>query len=163
MCENPVPPMKSISIPELAILAVASLLLACAHAAGRDDPGAIQRAVNDAVRPGMEKSPASQLTVDAHVGRATATAGDDLKHLLRLRQPQPGQRPSQAAVDQLLERAIALPPPDHGQVFDNLYFVGSSFISAWVLKTSDDGRVNRVSRARCDQGRQAGRLRSNRW
>lgn len=80
---------------------------------------------------------ASQVTVDAHVGRATATAGDDLKHLLRLCQPQPGQRPSQAAVDQLLERAIALPPPEHGQVFDNLYFVGSSFVSAWVLKTSD--------------------------
>lgn len=41
------------------------------------------------------------------------------------------------AVEQLLQRRIAAPAPEPGQAFDNLYFVGSGWVSAWVLKTSD--------------------------
>lgn len=29
-----------------------------------------------------------------------------------------------------------VPPPEPGQAFDNLHFVGSGWVSAWVLKTS---------------------------
>lgn len=61
--------MKGIPVPKLTILlAVASLLLVCAHAAGHDDPGANQGAVNDAVRPVMEKSKVPGMAVAVTVG-----------------------------------------------------------------------------------------------
>ncbi|HEY0822976.1 MAG TPA: MBL fold metallo-hydrolase [Ramlibacter sp.] len=81
--------------------------------------------------------PPTQATVDAHVARATALAGEDLKYLLPVCRPQPAQRPGGPAIEQLLQRMIAAPAPEPGQAFDNLYFVGSGWVSAWVLKTSD--------------------------
>lgn len=79
----------------------------------------------------------TQATVDAHVARATNLAADDLKFLLPVCNPQPAQRPGGPAIEQLLQRAIAAPAPEPGQAFDNLFFVGSAWVSAWVLKTSD--------------------------
>jgi hypothetical protein len=38
--------------------------------------------------------------------------------------------------DARLARLIAQAPPQPGQVFDNLYFVGSAWVGAWVLKIS---------------------------
>jgi metallo-beta-lactamase class B len=72
----------------------------------------------------------------AHVARATQLAGDELKPLLGLCRPQPATRASGPRVDEGLRRLIAQPPPAPGQAFDNLYFVGSAWVSAWVLKTS---------------------------
>lgn len=80
--------------------------------------------------------PASQATVDAHVADARRLAGEDLKMLLPLCEPQPATRAGGPEVDARLARLIAQAPPEPGQVFDNLYFVGSAWVSAWVLKTS---------------------------
>ncbi|HKX44090.1 MAG TPA: MBL fold metallo-hydrolase [Burkholderiaceae bacterium] len=78
----------------------------------------------------------SQASVDRYVAEAKQLAGDDLKSLLPLCNPQPATRPSEEAVHAQLERAIAASAPEPGPAFDNLYFVGSSWVSAWVLKTS---------------------------
>src|SRR6187402_3959238 len=77
-----------------------------------------------------------QAPVDAYVANATAIAGEDLKNLLPVCSPQPAVRPSGPAIEGLLQRWIAAPPPEPGQAFDNLFFVGSAGVSAWVLKTS---------------------------
>ncbi|MCR5883284.1 MBL fold metallo-hydrolase [Rhizobacter sp. J219] len=74
--------------------------------------------------------------VQARVARATQLAGEDLKPLLGLCRPQPATRASGHTVDEVIRRLIAQRPPAPGRVFDNLYFVGSAWVSAWVLKTS---------------------------
>ena len=79
----------------------------------------------------------SQASVEAHVAQATRLAGDDLKALLPLCQPQPAVRASGPALDRFLDRAIAAPSPPPGQAFDNLYYIATSWVSAWALKTSD--------------------------
>jgi metallo-beta-lactamase class B len=40
-------------------------------------------------------------------------------------------------MDEMLTKLINQPPPEPGQAFDNLYYVGSTWVSAWVLKTSN--------------------------
>ena len=90
------------------------------------------------VQPAMAPQAASNpSTVEAHVERARQLAGEDLRHLMRLCQAQPAERakPS-AAMDEGLKRLIAKPAPPPMQVFDNLYFVGGDWVSAWILKTS---------------------------
>jgi metallo-beta-lactamase class B len=81
--------------------------------------------------------PASQATVDAKVKEATALAGEDLKFLLPVCNPQPAQRAAGPAVEDGIRRLIAQPPPEPGQAMDNLWFVGSAWVSAWVLRTSE--------------------------
>lgn len=78
----------------------------------------------------------SQATVNAHVDEAKRLAGEDMKNLLALCNPPPEARPAPKAVDALPKRVIAVTEPQPGQAFDDLYFVGSSWVSAWVLKTS---------------------------
>src|SRR6185369_2936404 len=80
---------------------------------------------------------ASQASVDAYVAQARQLAGDDLKALLTLCQPQPAVRASGAALERFIDRAIAAPSPPPGQAFDNLYYIATSWVSAWALKTSD--------------------------
>lgn len=81
---------------------------------------------------------ASPASVEAHVARAQQLAGDDLKNLMRLCQPQPAERATPSdAMDEGLRKLIARPAPPPMQVFDNLYYVGGDWVSAWVLKTSD--------------------------
>jgi metallo-beta-lactamase class B len=83
------------------------------------------------------QSTATQGSVEAHVERARQIAGEDLRNLMRLCEPQPAERAApSAAADEGLRKLIARPAPPPMQVFDNLYFVGGDWVSAWVLKTS---------------------------
>lgn len=100
------------------------VLLACAAMAACATPPAAQ-------------APASPGTVQAHVDRAQQLAGGDLRHLLRLCEPQPAQRATPSPqMDENLRRLIARRAPPPGQAFDNLYYVGGEWASAWVVKTS---------------------------
>jgi metallo-beta-lactamase class B len=86
----------------------------------------------------ITEPPASQATVDQHVADARRIAGEDLKFLMPVCNPQPAVRAApSAAMDEMLGRLINQTPPEPGQAFDNLYYVGSAWVSAWVLKTSD--------------------------
>jgi metallo-beta-lactamase class B len=83
------------------------------------------------------QSAATTAAVEAHVTRARQLAGEDLVNLVRLCQPQPAERATpSAAMDEGLRKLIARPAPPAMQVFDNLFFVGGDWVSAWVLKTS---------------------------
>jgi metallo-beta-lactamase class B len=79
--------------------------------------------------------PVSDATVQAHVDAATRLAGDDLKPFLALCKPAPATRPTVDAAD--LAAQIAKPSPPPGKAFDNLYWVGDSWVSAWAINTSD--------------------------
>lgn len=81
---------------------------------------------------------ASKPSPDAYVAQAKQLAGSDLTYLMRLCQPQPAERaqPS-AAMDDGLRKLIAQPAPAPMQVFDNLYFVGAAWVSAWLIRTSE--------------------------
>ena len=82
--------------------------------------------------------PPTQATVDQYVDEARRIAGEDLKFLMPVCNPQPAVRaaPSQA-MDESLAKLINQPAPEPGQAFDNLYYVGSAWVNAWVLKTSE--------------------------
>ena len=89
----------------------------------------------------MPSSPASQAptdaTVAAHVAAARRAAGSDLGAMLTLCKPAPDARPQQAELDRSLTALINKPAPPPGKAFDNLYFVGADWVSAWAVKTSD--------------------------
>ena len=82
-------------------------------------------------------TPPTEATVAAHVAKAEQLAGEDLKALLVLCRPAPATRPPQDVVDRGIGAQIARVPPPPGQAFDNLYFVGSAWVSVWAIKTSD--------------------------
>src|SRR4051812_11750066 len=86
------------------------------------------------VTPRPAASPAS---VASHVADAQRLAGQDLKALLTLCEPAPPARAAQAAIDKSVTQQIARTPPEPGRAFDNLYYVGAAWVSAWALKTSD--------------------------
>ena len=86
--------------------------------------------------PRQQEAP-SEATVAAHVATATRAAGTDLTPLLTLCKPAAATRPAQAEVDKGVAALIAKPAPPPGQAFDNLYFVGADWVSAWAIKTSD--------------------------
>jgi len=72
--------------------------------------------------------------VQRHLKAARVAAGDDLKQYLKLAEvvePIPGKKSLS------IEELMALPPPPPGKAFDNLYFVGGKWVSAWALRTSD--------------------------
>jgi metallo-beta-lactamase class B len=79
----------------------------------------------------------SEASVQADIERARHLAGEDLQQLMRLCQAQPAERaqPS-AAADEGIRKLIARPAPPPMQVFDNLYYVGGDWVSAWLVKTS---------------------------
>jgi metallo-beta-lactamase class B len=80
---------------------------------------------------------ASPATVEAHVAAAAAAAGSDLGALLALCKPAPtGKRTAEESLKHL-KAQIDRPAPPPGRAFDNLYFVGAAWVSAWALKTSD--------------------------
>lgn len=79
----------------------------------------------------------SDASVASHVAAATRSAGSDLGALLALCKPAPSTRPAQAELDKSLTALIDKPAPPPGKAFDNLYFVGADWVSAWALKTSD--------------------------
>ncbi|MEO7337020.1 MAG: MBL fold metallo-hydrolase [Caldimonas sp.] len=84
------------------------------------------------------KAATADASAEMHVARARQLAGSDLSYLLKLCQPQPAERATpSAALDEGLRKLIARPAPPATQVFDNLYFVGGDWVSAWLLKTSE--------------------------
>ncbi|CAA2099259.1 MBL fold metallo-hydrolase [Variovorax paradoxus] len=91
--------------------------------------------------PSSPSSPAAQAptdaTVAAHVAAARRAAGSDLGAMLTLCKPAPDARPQQAELDRSLTALINKPAPPPGKAFDNLYFVGADWVSAWAVKTSD--------------------------
>lgn len=77
---------------------------------------------------------AESADVQSHLAAAKMAAGKDLGSYLKLGQiaaPTPGVAP--VSPDALMK----LPAPPPGKVFDNLYFVGSKWVSAWAITTSD--------------------------
>lgn len=80
--------------------------------------------------------PASQETISVYVSEAERLAASDLKAWLALCKPAPAMRPSQEIVDKLLASQIARAAPEPGRAFDNLYYVGSAWVSAWAISTS---------------------------
>lgn len=78
---------------------------------------------------------ADQAAVQAHVDAATRAAGTDLTSFLRLCQPASPSRPTVG--DEALAKLIATPGPAAQPAFDNLVYLGSGWVSAWALKTSD--------------------------
>jgi metallo-beta-lactamase class B len=80
--------------------------------------------------------PASNESISAYVTEAERLAGSDLRALLTLCKPASAMRPPQALIDKIIATQIARPAPEPGRAFDNLYFVGGAWASAWALRTS---------------------------
>ena len=100
---------------------------------------------------------ASAASVQAHVDAASASAGTDLKALMVLCAPVPATRPTREESEQGITKLIGLPAPQPGKAFDNLYFVGAKWVSAWAIKTSDgiiiiDALNNRAEGAQLIEG-----------
>ena len=72
--------------------------------------------------------------VERHLTAARQAAGSDLEALLVLGK---SADPNFKAPMPDLEKLMALPAPPPGRAFDNLYFVGGKWVSAWALTTSD--------------------------
>jgi metallo-beta-lactamase class B len=96
------------------------LQMACACCVALAAP----RALADAMTPEVER----------HLAAARQAAGSDLEALLVLGQ---SADPAFQAPTPDLEKLMALPAPPPGKAFDNLYFVGGKWVSAWALATSD--------------------------
>ncbi|MEJ8845803.1 MBL fold metallo-hydrolase [Variovorax rhizosphaerae] len=79
----------------------------------------------------------SEATIAAHVQAATQAAGTDLGEVLTLCKPAPATRAGQQDMDKSLLALINKPAPPPGQAFDNLYFVGGDWASAWAINTSE--------------------------
>lgn len=79
----------------------------------------------------------SEATVAAHVQAATQAAGTDLGEVLTLCKPAPATRPGQQDLDKGLRALIDKPAPPAGRAFDNLYFVGGDWSSAWAIDTPE--------------------------
>jgi metallo-beta-lactamase class B len=79
---------------------------------------------------------ASPASVDAHVAAAREAAGSDLGALLTLCNPAPATMMTPEQTDAYLTSQIDKPAPPPGRAFDNLYFVGGAWVSAWALTTS---------------------------
>lgn len=78
---------------------------------------------------------ADDAAVKSHLDAAERAAGSDLKAWMRLCQPAPVNRPT--VTDEGLARLIATPGPAAAAAFDNLFYLGSGWVSAWALQTSD--------------------------
>ena len=80
-------------------------------------------------------NPANEAAVKAHLDAAEQAAGTDLKVWLRLCRPASPARPT--VTDDSLAKLIATPGPAAAAAFDTLFYLGSGWVSAWALKTSD--------------------------
>lgn len=72
--------------------------------------------------------------VKRHLDAARAAAGDDLLSWLQLADP---LKPGHKGQPFDLAKAMQLPAPAPAKAFDNLYFLGSGWVSAWAIPTSD--------------------------
>lgn len=83
-------------------------------------------------------APPSEATIAAHVQAATQAAGTDLGEVLTLCKPASPTRAAQGAdMDKGLLALINRPAPPPGKAFDNLYFVGGDWSSAWAITTPE--------------------------
>ncbi len=82
-----------------------------------------------------QSPPGTQATVQAHVDAATKLAGSDLEPLLAICKPASPTRPTVKDAD--LAALIDKPAPPPARAFDNLYFLGDSWVSAWAINTPD--------------------------
>ncbi|MCZ8314308.1 MBL fold metallo-hydrolase [Phreatobacter sp.] len=115
--KSPTPPLRAEAVDPSRRDLLAMAFACCAMAALPADPVRAQSAA-----------------VQRHLAAARAAAGDDLLANLRLSEivaPTPGARPM--SPDELMR----LPAPPPGKAFDNLFFVGSRWVSAWALVTSE--------------------------
>lgn len=93
-------------------------------------------ALSIAALAGCEQTPPiTEAGIQREVSAATITAGSDLKSLLDLCKPAPAVRPKVTDAD--LAALIAKPAPPPGRAFDNLYFLGDAWVSAWAINTRD--------------------------
>lgn len=79
----------------------------------------------------------TEATVAAHVQAATRAAGTDLGEVLTLCKPAPAARAGEEEMEKGLRALIGKPAPPPGRAFDNLYFVGADWSSAWAIDTSE--------------------------
>jgi len=86
-------------------------------------------------------SAGDQAMVDRHLKAAKAAAGEDLKTALGNcgRVGKPLVIPKQA-IHGVLQKFIAMGRFEPARVFDNLYFVGAKWVSAWAIRT-DEGII----------------------
>lgn len=77
---------------------------------------------------------AQSAAVQRHIAAARQAAGDDLRAYLALGEV---ASPTPGAVRASPGELMRLPAPPPGKAFDNLYFVGSKWVSAWAVTTSD--------------------------
>lgn len=78
---------------------------------------------------------ATPASMQAHLDAAKQAAGSDLGAFLNLCKPASPTRP--VITDEALLKMMAAPAVAPAKAFDNLYYVGSGWVSAWALKTSD--------------------------
>jgi metallo-beta-lactamase class B len=72
--------------------------------------------------------------VEKHLAAAKEAAGSDLASYLALRNSaKPDYKPPAISIADLM----AMPAPPPGKAFDNLYFVGSKWVSTWAITTSE--------------------------
>ncbi len=72
--------------------------------------------------------------VGRHLAAAREAAGSDLRNYLALgNSADPNYKPPALSMADLM----GMPAPPPGKAFDNLYFVGSKWVSTWALTTSD--------------------------
>jgi metallo-beta-lactamase class B len=105
----------------------------------------------------MVHMPPSQESIAAHVAAATTAAGADLTALLPLCKAPAATQPSHEDIDKGIAGQIARERPEPGKAFDNLYFVGAAWVSAWAIRTSDgiiliDGLNNQEEAAQQIEG-----------
>jgi metallo-beta-lactamase class B len=79
--------------------------------------------------------PITDATIQAHVDRATQLADGDLNTFIGLCKPVSPTRPTVG--DKELAGFMSKPAPTPGRAFDNLFFLGDAWVSAWAIKTSD--------------------------
>src|SRR5262245_59800 len=85
--------------------------------------------------PAWAQAAPSEASVEAHVAAAKRLAGADLEPLMALCKPAPAVRPPSAVIDKVIAAQMARHAPPPGQAFDNLYFVGAAWVSAWAIRT----------------------------
>jgi metallo-beta-lactamase class B len=84
--------------------------------------------------PPIDLRAAESPEVARHLAAAREAAGSDLLTYLALGGPaMPGYAPPKISIDDLMR----MPAPPPGKAFDNLYFVGSKWVSAWAIVTSE--------------------------
>ena len=107
------------------------------HALSRSAAAALLAALAGCATPRAPLEPATEASVAAHVAAGKAAAGDDLAALFALCRPAAPTPMSPEDTNDYLRTQMARPVPAPGQAFDNLYFVGAAWSTAWALKTSD--------------------------